>query len=348
MIEEFIEFAKANGITNIDALKRDKAGTPFEVSFDFEVLSKSERTIRGVASVESIDRENELITKSALKEAIGGFEQLPILHYQHTERPIGICTKAQITDRGLEIEGKIPNHPQWDDIWERITKGDLTKYSIHGRRRVFSPECKLAVNSRDSPCITKGLYLDSISIVSGSTAINQDTFVEVVKAMRDELAKSTDNLNIVNDNSSIVMAEEQDITKSEVEQTITSNAVPAVHNADDMTLATKAMPATDVDQMSGRSAADQESLVTSEIVKARAEFESKFDELSKAISVIPELQNKIEELTKANSELTEQNKSLSEKLESVSNEVILKGTQPVVIPEQLDHTSGTFRLRNKF
>ena len=194
MDEQFIEFAKANGITNIDALKRDKAGTPFEVSFDFEVLSKSDRTIRGVASVESIDRENELITKSALKEAIGGFEQLPILHYQHTERPVGICTKAQITDRGLEIEGKIPNHPQWDDIWERITKGDLTKYSIHGRRRVFTPECKLAVNSRESPCITKGLYLDSISIVSGASAINQDTFVEVVKAMYDDLSSSANTI----------------------------------------------------------------------------------------------------------------------------------------------------------
>lgn len=346
MIEEFIEFAKANGITNIDALKKDTAGTPFEVSFDFEVLSKSERTIRGVASVESIDRENELITKSALKEAIGGFEQLPILHYQHTERPIGICTKALITDRGLEIEGKIPTHPQWDDIWERITKGDLTKYSIHGRRRVFSPECKLAVNSRDSPCITKGLYLDSISIVSGATAINQDTFVEVVKAMRDELANSTDNLNIVNDNSSIVMAEEQDITKSEVEQTITNNAVPAVNNVDDPTLATKAM--TD-DHISGRSAVDQENLVTSEIVKARAEFTSKFDEISKAISVIPELQKQIEELTKANSELTEQNKTLTEKLESVSNEVILKGTQAVVIHEQLTgEPLNNFRLYNKF
>lgn len=332
MIEEFIEFAKANGITNIDALKRDKAGTPFEVSFDFEVLSKSERTIRGVASVESIDRENELITKSALKEAIGGFEQLPILHYQHTERPIGICTKAQITDRGLEIEGKIPNHPQWDDIWERITKGDLTKYSIHGRRRVFSPECKLAVNSRDSPCITKGLYLDSISIVSGATAINQDTFVEVVKAMRDELAKSTDNLNIVNDNSSIVMAEEQDITKSEVEQTV-QNTTTEPDNI------TKSEPVVD-------NVAEN---VESEIVKARAEFTSKFDEISKAISVIPELQKQIEELTKANSELTEQNKTLTEKLESVSNEVILKGTQAVVIHEQLTgEPLNNFRLYNKF
>jgi len=329
MIEEFVEFAKANGITNIDALKKDTAGTPFEVSFDFEVLSKSERTIRGVASVESIDRENELITKSALKEAIGGFEQLPILHYQHTERPIGICTKAQITDRGLEIEGKIPNHPQWDDIWERITKGDLTKYSIHGRRRVFSPECKLAVNSRDSPCITKGLYLDSISIVSGATAINQDTFVEVVKAMRDELANSTNNLNKASDNISISMASEEPTQAMETPKEL------------------------DIDIKK----ADQENLVSTEdhkssidtdaIVKAQTELTSRLDELSKALSEIPSLKTQIEELTKANAELTEQNKAMSEKLDNVSNEVIMKGSEIVIIPEQLKE-NGSFRLTNKF
>ena len=329
MIEEFVEFAKANGITNIDALKKDTAGTPFEVSFDFEVLSKSERTIRGVASVESIDRENELITKSALKEAIGGFEQLPILHYQHTERPIGICTKAQITDRGLEIEGKIPSHPQWDDIWERITKGDLTKYSIHGRRRVFSPECKLAVNSRDSPCITKGLYLDSISIVSGSTAINQDTFVEVVKAMRDELANSTNNLNKASDNISISMASEEPTHAMETPKEL------------------------DIDIKK----ADQENLVSTEdhkssidtdaIVKAQTELTSRLDELSKALSEIPSLKTQIEELTKANAELTEQNKAMSEKLDNVSNEVIMKGSEIVIIPEQLKE-NGSFRLTNKF
>ena len=328
MIEEFVEFAKANGITNIDALKKDTAGTPFEVSFDFEVLSKSERTIRGVASVESIDRENELITKSALKEAIGGFEQLPILHYQHTERPIGICTKAQITDRGLEIEGKIPSHPQWDDIWERITKGDLTKYSIHGRRRVFSPECKLAVNSRDSPCITKGLYLDSISIVSGATAINQDTFVEVVKAMRDELANSTNNLNKASDNISISMASEEPTQAMETPKELDIDITKA-------------------DQENLVSTEDHKSSIdTDAIVKAQTELTSRLDELSKALSEIPSLKTQIEELTKANAELTEQNKAMSEKLDNVSNEVIMKGSEIVIIPEQLKE-NGSFRLTNK-
>jgi regulator of replication initiation timing len=103
--------------------------------------------------------------------------------------------------------------------------------------------------------------------------------------------------------------------------------------------------------------ADQENLVSTEdhkssidtdaIVKAQTELTSRLDELSKALSEIPSLKTQIEELTKANAELTEQNKAMSEKLDNVSNEVIMKGSEIVIIPEQLKE-NGSFRLTNKF
>ena len=113
-------------------------GKKFEVCFDFDVINKSDRVIRGIASVEDVDRENEIITKAALQNALDGFKQLPILHLQHTERPAGLITKGEITDRGFEIESKIPKHKQWDDIWERIEKGDLKVFYTWKKKSLFS------------------------------------------------------------------------------------------------------------------------------------------------------------------------------------------------------------------
>lgn len=108
--------------------------------------------------------------------------QHPILHVQHTERPIGTVTKAEIDAEGaLQIEGSIFDTPDTNDIWEEITSGKLNKFSIFGRRDLGSFECQIDPNQRTSPCVTKALTLFSISIV-GENAMNPKTFLEVAKA----------------------------------------------------------------------------------------------------------------------------------------------------------------------
>jgi len=107
--------------------------------------------------------------------------QHPILHHQHTERPVGTVTKASIEGKSFYVEGTIYDTPDTDDIWSEITSGKLNKFSIFGRRDNGSPECKLRPEARFSPCVTKALTLFSISVV-GDNAMNQSTFLKVAKA----------------------------------------------------------------------------------------------------------------------------------------------------------------------
>jgi hypothetical protein len=107
--------------------------------------------------------------------------QHPILHHQHTERPVGTVTKASIEGKSFYVEGTIYDTPDTDDVWSEITSGKLNKFSIFGRRDNGSPECKLRPEARFSPCVTKALTLFSISVV-GDNAMNQSTFLKVAKA----------------------------------------------------------------------------------------------------------------------------------------------------------------------
>jgi len=150
------------------------------------------RKIRGVASTPTQDRDKEVIAEGAITKALEDFMALPIIHYYHSERPIGWVTKARYGDvtlpdgrqtRGLEVEGEIKNTPDTDDVWNGIVKGDIDEWSIFGTRRSGSRECDIPADKRTSPCITKAMYLWSISLCPSGTGRNRTTFAEVVKAI---------------------------------------------------------------------------------------------------------------------------------------------------------------------
>jgi len=154
-----------------------------ELSFSIDFSILSDRRIGGLAHFEQADLENEIIEIDAIIKALPNFMEHPIIHYQHTERPIGTITKAEIKDKGLWIEGSIYDTPDTDDVWEEIQNGSLNKYSIYGRRLKGNDQCRIPPENRMSPCVTKAIALWSISAV-GDNAINQMTFLEVIKALR--------------------------------------------------------------------------------------------------------------------------------------------------------------------
>lgn len=146
-----------------------------------EFTFDTDRKIKGCAHFPTVDKENELILSEAIKKALPQYMQHPILHVQHTERPVGTVTKAEIDAEGaLQIEGTIFDTPDTNDVWDEIQKGLLNKFSIFGRRDSGSYECSLSPTQRVSPCVTKALTLFSISIV-GENAMNSKTFLEVAK-----------------------------------------------------------------------------------------------------------------------------------------------------------------------
>jgi len=193
---------------------------PLEFDIDFKVAS--DYKIQGVASTPDVDRQREKILLDAFREAIPLFMKAPFLHVHHTERPVGVVTKAEITDNGLEIEANIFDH--CTDIWELILEKSLNKFSIYGVRKAGTFECKLPVNQRTSPCITKAIELWSISVV-GNNAVNPNSYLDIVKSYADFykndeiLIKTEDtNSNLVHTVTDGTHMDEEEKKKKESEE----------------------------------------------------------------------------------------------------------------------------------
>lgn len=145
------------------------------------------------------DSENEVIETAAMRQALHNFMKHPILHYQHTERPVGTALEAVVKSTGeTHIEAEIYDTDDTDDVWDLIEKGQLSKYSIYGRRKQTAGQCHLSPHQRTSPCITKSLDLWSVSIV-GTNAVNQDTYLEIAKARLpdEEYGEFAENLGLI-------------------------------------------------------------------------------------------------------------------------------------------------------
>jgi hypothetical protein len=157
--------------------------------FDLNVLDKSTRRVYGKASDPQLDRENETILKAAIEDALPNFMMLPIMHLDHTERPVGWFTKAEFQGQDLYVEANVKPTSDCDEFWDQVVKasneGKPYQFSIYGDRKVASKSCSLPANDPrrvTNPCVTKSLELYSISICQPGTAINPNTFAEVRKA----------------------------------------------------------------------------------------------------------------------------------------------------------------------
>ena len=181
----------------------------YDFKVDFTILDESTRMIEGIATAPVMDREKEIILSEAIQKALPDYLKLPVLHYNHTERPIGMVTEARIVESGgLYVKAFIKDTKDADDVWERITKGEINAFSIYGRRRQGSSECKLHPNSRTSPCITKSIYLDSITLC-GDNKVNPATHFNIIKSIIEENI-NTKELNIM---ASDELKSEDDISK---------------------------------------------------------------------------------------------------------------------------------------
>ena len=155
-------------------------------TFDLQHLAgDNDRKVWGMASCPDIDKEGEIIMKAAVEESLKDFMKLPVMHLNHTERPIGWFVKAEFRGQNLYVEGRIKPTSDCDDVWSQIEKGKLAQWSIYGDRVDATPSCALdpALRSASEPCVTKALDLYSISLCDKGTAINSQTFAQVMKSI---------------------------------------------------------------------------------------------------------------------------------------------------------------------
>lgn len=150
---------------------------------DVQGMEPSERRVWGRASAPVPDRELEIVETEGLQEALSDFLTLPVLMMNHTDRPIGMVTKAWFKDGEFYIEGEIKSTGDCDDVWAGIESGHLSQFSIGARRRAGSPACRLRPEARTEPCRTTALDLYSVSLCPRDTAQNPSTFCEIRKAL---------------------------------------------------------------------------------------------------------------------------------------------------------------------
>ncbi len=169
---------------------------PYSLTLDLSWTEDDEGVlvVSGCASVPKPDRENEVITKEAIEAALPSFMKLPILHLDHTERPVGLITDVGFEGDEFHIRSPIKDTPDCRDVRDRIRSGELAQFSIYGRRLKGSSSCRLHPERRSEPCLTYELALDSVSICPKNNAIQADSYVEhngdsiVVKSMNSDSA----------------------------------------------------------------------------------------------------------------------------------------------------------------
>ena len=98
--------------------------------------SGERRLIRGYASVgDVLDRQNEVITLSALVRAREDLLKNHTIFYEHkhSELPIGKTIAVDIDQKGLLITVELSKGSHADSVWTLIQEGILNSFSIGGR-----------------------------------------------------------------------------------------------------------------------------------------------------------------------------------------------------------------------
>ena len=326
----------------------------FGFTFDVSVISESERIMEGVASLPTVDRENEIVLREALEKAIPYFMALPVQHLMHSERPVGLIEKMWFDDEGrLHNRYRIKNTPDADDVWDRVLNGELCKQSIAGRRLEGTASCKLRPWERTEPCITKALWLDSVTLC-GTNAMNQGTWAEVVKAASEGLpilgpvaefpagneapagtavaetsamlknrvdGHESDGGKVTDDNST----EPQTFTKAEVEEHVSAaitKAIGSLVKAEDVQALVKA-------------AIDDFAKASVEKLAPRIEaVEGAVEEMRKAGYVVKaDVVAEVADLKKAFPELTERVTTMEKQVIEKSGPVVQIGDKPGKVPD---------------
>lgn len=166
-----------------------KMSVPFQAvmaATDQKILDDEQRIIEGYASTETVDREYEIVTREALKEAAQKYMMFPTIRYMHQKQPIGKALDLKIDHKGLRLKAKIlKGIKAADEAWQLVKEGILKAYSIGGRileaERYYDKTLGRPVRR-----ITK-MELYEVSLVD--VPANPETLIEVLSKSLDSFEK---------------------------------------------------------------------------------------------------------------------------------------------------------------
>jgi HK97 family phage prohead protease len=119
--------------------------------------------IRGYAATSDLDRQNDVISKEALDNAVENLKQNTTVFYEHKhdEPPVGKIVNAGVDSNGLWIEAFISKTRP--DIWQLIQEGILNKFSIGGK--LLKSSKKFDTKSKQEYNYVEDIEILEVSIV---------------------------------------------------------------------------------------------------------------------------------------------------------------------------------------
>lgn len=150
------------------------------VPADLEKGKDGEWRIRGLASTEKRDQQNEIILQKGIdltpidkKKGVINFD-----HMRGPENMIGLLDGYTRTDRGLFIEGRLfKNHTKAKAVYEimsSLAEGDRGRVGL-------SVEGKIIERDAANPSIIKKCAINAVAVTLNP--VNADTYADIVKSM---------------------------------------------------------------------------------------------------------------------------------------------------------------------
>jgi HK97 family phage prohead protease len=144
--------------------------------------------VSGWASNFDVDRVGDTVTRKALDDALSKYMANPVMLYNHKQsEPAGVVTRAEVSERGLWIEAKLPKPVSGQPLhyWTLVKQGMMRALSIGG------------VFTRDR--LKRIVALDLREISVASVPVNPGTLLsaQAAKAFGDPVDDDFDRLLVM-------------------------------------------------------------------------------------------------------------------------------------------------------
>lgn len=118
-----------DGITATCCRRRAMDESKGYSTFTVKSFDEEQRIIRGIASTPETDREGDIVMPKGAKFTL----PFPLLAQHDHNQPVGMVTKASVSDDGIEIEAQLPKDSQLSYVertWRQVKAGLLRGLSI--------------------------------------------------------------------------------------------------------------------------------------------------------------------------------------------------------------------------
>jgi phage head maturation protease len=173
-------------------------------------IDKERRTVEGVATTETLDKQSEIVDYNASKSAFADWGGA--IREMHEPKAVGKAVEVVPDDDSKTIRVKAYISKGAEDTWTKLKEGILTGFSIGGRTIDKATQIIKDADSNEQKMVTRitKYQLNELSLVDNPA--NPDATVSLVKRASDGMLYQTESVEdirkvIITDTDSMLEAE---------------------------------------------------------------------------------------------------------------------------------------------